>query len=146
MAIAEPATLDVESADDHPDMDALDADERRAVRARTQNMIVIPQTDPDGRCIGMYEVVSESGSQYTVDLDRPHGCTCPDTEYRNARNCKHRRRVALEISFAGCPAPDQPVGEYEGRLADLRKSLERRRKAVSKDLETIEGLLAPLDR
>ena len=146
MASAEPATLDVESTDENPDMGALDADERRALRARTENMIVVPQTDTDGRCIGMYEVFSQSGSQYTVDLDRPHGCTCPDTEYRNARNCKHRRRVALEISFAGCPAPDQPVGDYEGRLADLRESLERRREAVREDLEVIEGLLAPFSR
>ena len=145
MAIAESATLDVESTDENRDMDTLDADERRAARTRTESMIVVPQTDADDRCIGMYEVFSESGSQYTVDLDRPHGCTCPDTEYRSARNCKHRRRVALEISFAGCPAPDQPIGDYEGRPADLRESLERRREAVRKDLETIDGLLAPLE-
>ena len=49
----ETATLDDGTAYEDADLDALDGETRRAVRARTQNMVVLPQTDPDGNCIGM---------------------------------------------------------------------------------------------
>jgi len=150
MALAESATLDAdalaaEQTENGIDMDALDASERRAVRARTEGMIVLPQTDADGRCIGMYEVFSESGSRYTVDLDRAHGCTCPDTEYRQTKNCKHRRRVALEITFAGCPAPGREIGDYADTLDHMRTALERQRERLFEDIERLTDLISPLE-
>lgn len=144
MAIAESATIDAGSDDEGPDMDALDADERRAVRARRESMIVVPQTDADDVCIGIYDVFSESGEHYVVVLDNPRTCDCADTRYNDAENCKHRRRIALEINEEGCPAPGQPIGEYADKLAELREELESRREAIRDDLETIDGMLDPL--
>ena len=137
MAMAQTATLGDESAENSPDMDDLDAAHRRAVRARTENMVVVPETDAEGVCTGIYEVHSESGSTYTVVIDQPRCCNCPDTEYRDAPNCKHRRRVALEISNNGCPAPGEEMGEYADRLDDLRESLKE-------ELDTVAGMLESL--
>lgn len=143
MAIAQTATLDVGT--EPKDMDALDSDERRAVRARTENMVIVPQADADGTCIGMYDVYSQSGEHYVV-LDHEQGCNCEDTKFNHAENCKHRRRVALEITEAGCPAPGQQVGDYAGKLADVRAELESQREAMRDDLEIIERMIEPLDR
>jgi len=137
MAIAQSATLDAGADENSPDMDDLDAGERRAARARRESMIVVPQTDDEGVCIGIYDVYSESGEHYMVVLDQPECCDCPDTEYNHARNCKHRRRVALEINEEGCPAPGQEIGEY----ADM---LDSHREALRDDLETLTGMLDPL--
>ena len=137
MATTQTATLGNESAENSPDMDDLTPDKRRAIRARTENMIVVPQTDDDGVCIGMYDVHSESGSTYTVVIDQPRCCDCPDTEYRDVAKCKHRRRVACEITESGCPAPGEEVGEYADHLDALRDSLQE-------ELDTVAGMLEPL--
>jgi hypothetical protein len=139
------ATLDARTDAEEIDMDALTADERRAVRARTESMVVIPQTDPDGICIGMYDVHSESGEVYTVILDHDQGCGCADTKYNHAENCKHRRRVAIQINESGCPAPGQPLGDYEETLDTVRARLEDEREALTGELETVNGLLDGLE-
>ncbi|GAA0460019.1 hypothetical protein GCM10008985_15520 [Halococcus dombrowskii] len=144
MTEATDATLDVRT-DDEIEMDALTADERRAVRARSESMVVIPQTDPDGICIGMYDVHSESGERYTIILDHDSGCDCPDTEYNGAENCKHRRRVAMQINESGCPAPGQPLGDYQDTLKAVRTRLEDEREALTDELETVDGLLDGLE-
>lgn len=139
------AALDRRTDYENVDMDALDGDERRSVRARTENMVVVPHTDGEGVCVGMYEVRSESGSQYTVDLDRERGCTCPDAQYNaEGERCKHRKRVAMTVTETDCPAPGQHIGDYEATLADVRRSLERERAKILGDLETVNDLLEPL--
>jgi hypothetical protein len=137
MAISQTATLDAGTDENSPDMDDLDADKRRGVRARRESMIVVPQTDDEGVCIGIYDVHSESGEHYMVVLDQPECCDCPDTEYNGAENCKHRRRVALEITENGCPAPGQEIGDY----AD---TLDSRREGLQEEIETLAGMLDPL--
>ncbi|HET7325365.1 MAG TPA: hypothetical protein VFJ06_13645 [Halococcus sp.] len=139
------AALDVRTDSEEIDMDALTARERRAVRARNESMVVIPQTDPDGICIGMYDVHSESGERYTVILDHDDGCDCPDTKYNGAQNCKHRRRVAIQITESGCPTPGQPLGDYEETLTDVRARLEDERESLTNELETVNGLLDGLE-
>lgn len=53
-----------------------------------------------------YEVVSESGNTYTVDIEA-ETCTCPDCEQRQpAGGCEHLRRVDLEIRTGIIPTPD----------------------------------------
>jgi ribosomal protein L37E len=52
---------------------------------------------------GRYTVASQSGATYTVDLPRKY-CTCPDHTMRGER-CKHRRRVAIEITEGRVPQP-----------------------------------------
>ena len=137
----ESATLDGGDEPENIDMDALTGDERRAVRARSESMVVVPQTAPDGTCTGMYDVHSQSGTHYTVILDYERGCDCPDTEYNAARNCKHRRRVAMTINEAGCPAPGQNVGDYGDTLRKVRRQLEREREQILGKLDTVNALV-----
>jgi hypothetical protein len=47
--------------------------------------------------------VETAGGTYVVDPDA-HTCTCPDHQLRGAR-CKHRRRVALEVTAGLVPPP-----------------------------------------
>lgn len=77
---------------DHP---AAAVDERD-VRALQQFLTVLPDVDRAAGAAGLYEVVSESGSQYLVDA-REGVCECPDFEYRalGPKGCKHLRRVAF---------------------------------------------------
>jgi len=54
----------------------------------------------------VYEVESESGNTYKVDIEAAT-CTCPDFEQRQPDNgCKHLRRIDLEIRTGLVPAPD----------------------------------------
>lgn len=62
----------------------------RARRAWTERMDVARREDDT------YAVTTESGNTYRVDL-RARTCSCPDHRIRGER-CKHRRRVAIEIT------------------------------------------------
>jgi len=79
-----------------PDLRAMDA---RAIRAWTERMAVRPLGD------GRYAVDSESGATYVVDLPA-RTCSCPDHTFRGER-CKHRRRVAIEITAHRVPPPGE---------------------------------------
>ncbi len=71
----------------------------RSQRARMERMAVTPLGG------GVYEVESQSGHTYSVDL--PGGrCTCPDHNFRGVR-CKHIRRVAMEVTEGRVPPPGQ---------------------------------------
>lgn len=135
------AALDDGNESEEIDMDALSSDERRAARARSENMVVVPQTDADGECIGMYDVHSQSGSHYVVVIDHERGCDCPDTEYNHAQNCKHRRRVAMSITETDCPAPGQQIGDYGETLEEVRAQLAEERKALLDELSTVNTLM-----
>ena len=74
----------------------------RDARALTECMTVL---DDVGRARGadhLYLVVSESGSEYLVDL-RAHTCECPDAEHRDVL-CKHGRRAAFATGRREIPA------------------------------------------
>lgn len=77
-----------------PDPDALDD---RTRRARTERMRFRPMGG------GMYEVDSESGNTYRVDVPGSR-CTCPDHSYRRVY-CKHLRAVAQQIAEGRIPPP-----------------------------------------
>jgi hypothetical protein len=82
------------------DPDALDD---RTRRARTERMRFRPMGG------GVYEVDSESGNTYRVDV--PGGrCTCPDHSYRRVW-CKHLRAVAQAIAEGRVPPPGRIVVE-----------------------------------
>jgi hypothetical protein len=91
-----------DSTDSHTDrLTALAPDLRtmseRAARAWTEPMAV--------RHLGgaRYAVDSHSGATYVVDTDAGT-CTCPDATIRG-ETCKHRRRVALDITAHRVPPP-----------------------------------------
>jgi hypothetical protein len=92
---------------------------RRVYRAMRQPMTVL--ADHNGHeAIGVYDVHSDSGSNYTVDLDYGD-CTCPDEA---PFACKHQIRVALAIRHTPVPAPGEFVlGEYRAHLKALSQSM-----------------------
>lgn len=71
----------------------------RADRARSEPMAVEPLGG------GRYDVVTHDDHAYTVNLPESR-CTCPDSMYRG-ENCKHIRRVAIEVNEHRVPAPGQ---------------------------------------
>ena len=70
-----------------PDPERLDA---RSRRAWTERMLVDRREDDS------YAVTTESGHTYRVDLPE-RSCSCPDHRIRGEQ-CKHLRRVAIEIT------------------------------------------------
>jgi predicted nucleic acid-binding Zn finger protein len=65
--------------------------EPRTIRAATEHMTVYEKAR------SLFEVTTESGSAYTVDLREPV-CSCPDFAYRESvSECKHIRRVRIEV-------------------------------------------------
>lgn len=112
----------------------------RARRARTEQMIVIPQTDDNEICIGLYDVYTQSGSQYVVDITREFGCTCSDTEHNHISRCKHRRRVAMEISEGDLPAPEQPIGEYPATIDEAKAHIESERERLVGEISDLDAL------
>jgi len=71
--------------------------EQRDVRALTEYLTVIPHGGDT------YEVVSQSGSSYSVDAREGH-CTCPDYQRREPEGgCKHSRRVRFETGREAIP-------------------------------------------
>lgn len=69
----------------------------RAARAWTERMAVRHLDGAD------YAVDSQSGATYVVNA-RGGTCTCPDATIRD-ETCKHRRRVAIEITSGRVPPP-----------------------------------------
>ena len=71
---------------------------------------------------GLYEVRSQSGNTYEVDVIAP-SCTCPDWQQREPTGgCKHIRRVDLEIKAEDVPRPDGRLPERlltDGRGGDI---------------------------
>ena len=85
----------------HPEVEGTDL-EPRDVRAFTEVLTVLSDQPEVAGADELYLVVSESGSEYTVDA-RDGSCTCPDAVHRDA-TCKHQRRVALATGARAVPA------------------------------------------
>jgi len=78
--------------------------DKRTVRALTEVMSVLPDQPEVKGADEMFLVVSESGSEYTVDL-RLGSCTCPDAQHRDPDGgCKHLRRCRIETGREPVPA------------------------------------------
>jgi hypothetical protein len=74
-------------------------DDPRTRRALSEDMIVhFGERGP------IYDVESESGATYRVDVDA-ETCACPDHESREVF-CKHLRRVDMGIRAGVLPGPD----------------------------------------
>jgi hypothetical protein len=87
-----------------PDTDVATSDAaaaRRAQRARDEAMTVSLR-----RTGGIYDVHSESGHTYRVDIGA-ETCSCPDWQEREPEGgCKHLRRVRLDVRAGRVPTPD----------------------------------------
>lgn len=87
--------------------------DRRDVLALTQYLTVLDDLPPVDGHEDQYVVVSESGSEYFVDL-RDGSCSCPDYRYRGGR-CKHIRRVEFATGARAIPAGIDGVDPDIGR-------------------------------
>lgn len=108
----------------------------RTMRAATEVMTVFEEAD------GVFEVITESGNSYTVELEEP-ACTCPDFEYRDVR-CKHIRHVELRAGKIDVGKVRDELEERKEKVEKKAEELEAERKeleeAAGKIGETIEGL------
>lgn len=91
----------------------------------------------DWRAPDLYDVRTESGGEYVVDLREP-ACTCPDFRYRD-RRCKHLRRVALEV---GDRDPEALAAEVE----DAIDRVDDRLAALARQRAELTGLRSAVDR
>jgi hypothetical protein len=119
---------------DDPDSDASELNEaaaRRARRAREEQMTVaLRQTG------GIYDVHSESGNTYRVDIAGEE-CSCPDWQEREPEGgCKHLRRVRLAVRAGRVPTPD-------GRLPDGVHTPERLPVRAAADGGRVGGITGP---
>jgi predicted nucleic acid-binding Zn finger protein len=91
----------------------------------------------------LFSVTTESGSEYTVDLREP-ACTCPDFDYRyKVEECKHIRRVRIEVGQVDTDALEARLAETADDLETGAEELE----AKAQDLtETATQLRDALDR
>jgi len=99
-------------ATDAPTPEDVELDER----ALTQYLTVLPELGRARHAEDLYLVVSESGSEYLVDMRLP-ACECADHQYRD-RKCKHIRRVEFATgerelpAWADQAAVDEQLGEH----------------------------------
>jgi hypothetical protein len=108
---------------------------KRLERAYRQGMTIVPEADADGECIGLYEVTTNSGSDYLVDLAVRGRCDCPDRDWNADESpaCKHWLRVLLAVRHTALPAPGEEVNEAflsqllheQFRLAEERQVAKR---------------------
>jgi predicted nucleic acid-binding Zn finger protein len=106
--------------------------EPRTIRAATEIMTVIEEAD------ALFLVVTESGSEYRVDLCEP-ACTCPDFEYRDdIQECKHIRRVRIEVGQVDIDALAES-------LADRATSVEQEAEELEETVEEMEDTAKELD-
>lgn len=90
---------------DTADIESIDGDlDERDVRALTEYLTVLEDVDRARGAEDVYLVVSQSGSEYLVDL-RFKSCECPDAEHRDPDGgCKHVRRVEFATDARRAPA------------------------------------------
>lgn len=96
--------------------------DERTLRALLEYMTVIEDSDD------AYRVVSESGSEYRVDLTE-RTCSCPDHQHRGVA-CKHLRRVEFMTG-------DVP---YTAVRARLRSGTEQRQSEIERLEQAIHDL------
>ncbi|QIB74967.1 hypothetical protein G3I44_12160 [Halogeometricum borinquense] len=87
--------------------------EPRTLRAATEYMYCEEIAD------ALFEVTSQSGKVYTVDLREP-ACECKDFKYRDeVTECKHIRRIRLKYGQIDIAALDK---EMERTASELLRS------------------------
>lgn len=124
----------------------LDGGKKRALRARTERMVVIPQIDADGDCIGIYDVHSQSGKTYVVDITQPGRCDCPDMQYNEPESgCKHRRRVAMMFRETDLPRPGENADDYMAALDRTHAALKRELAELLDHVSVLNDLSEPIE-
>ena len=103
----------------------------RTLRAVTEYMTVIEEAR------ALFEVTTQSGSAYMVDLQEP-ACTCYDFQYReHVTECKHIRRVRMEMGQVDIEA-------LEAQLTSAATDLEAQAEELTKTAAAIRTACARL--
>ena len=114
-----------------PDIDA------RTLRAAREHMTVIEEAD------ALFEVTSQSGRAYMVDLREPV-CECPDFTYRDeVKECKHIRRVRIEVGQVDVDALEESLSE---QADDIQRDAEELKQAAEELGETATELEDAISR
>ena len=82
--------------------------DERDRRALEQYLSVLDDYGPARDADDLYMVVSQSGSEYLVDVRGAGSCECPDAAYRDA-TCKHQRRVKFATGLRPVPVEIDPA-------------------------------------
>jgi len=111
--------------------------ESRTLRAATEHMTVMEEAR------SVFSVTTQSGSEYTVDLREP-ACTCPDFQHRQSvEECKHIRRVRIEVGQVDTDALEARLAETADDLDANATDLVQQAQELT---ETADELRDALDR
>ena len=120
--------------DEDPSQETL---EPRTKRARTEEMDVSLLQKG-----GLYEVQSESGNIYEVDI-ASETCTCPDFTKRNpSGGCKHLRRADLEVRSGNVPRPDGRLPETTDVVEQLSAEIQQLNQEIEEREDRRQTLVA----
>lgn len=109
--------------------------EPRTIRAATEYMYCEEVAE------ALFEVTSQSGNVYTVDLREP-ACTCPDFQHReNLSECKHVRRVRLEVGQIDVEALEQELERTATELETSAEQLESKAQEISEQASELEDAI-----
>ena len=137
------------------DEDDLSPNERRLYRARNERMVVVPQVGADGNATGLYNVYSQSGKTYLVDVAAGEKCSCTDMKHnRPSGGCKHVRRCRIMLRETALPAAGDGVAEFfdshisvmASELRDEREALEQRKQTLGHFLDGLRDEYESLER
>lgn len=99
--------------------------ESRTVRAVTETMSYREIAR------ALFEVTSESGRVYTVDLREP-ACECRDFQYREeVQECKHIRRIRIEVGQVDVEALEEEIARIARDLEVSAEQLESKAKNLA---------------
>lgn len=116
-----------------PELDA------RTIRAITEYMTVVEKAQ------ALFEVTTQSGSAYTVDLVEP-ACTCPDFQYRDTiEECKHIRRVRLEVGQVDADAFEADLASQADELETEAGALEEKAQELAEHAAELEAAIERLN-
>ena len=113
--------------------------EPRTIRAVAEYMTVIETAR------ALFEVHTESGATYTVDLAGP-ACSCPDFRFsEEVKACKHLRRVRLEVGQVDIDALERRLAataEQLGATATEREAEAQELGEAARELRKVRSRLA----
>jgi len=89
----------------------------------------------------LFEVTSQSGNVYTVDLREP-ACTCPDFQHREeVTACKHVRRVRMEHGMVDVEALEDELERTASELAMSAEQLEQQANDLHAEASNLEDAI-----
>ena len=109
--------------------------EPRTLRAVTESMECVEVAH------ALFEVTAESGRVYTVDLQGPV-CQCQDFQYREeVTECKHIRRVRIEVGQVDLVALENEIERTAGELQETAEHISSKAQELSEQAAELNDVL-----